>query len=66
MPQPRTLDKEEVSARVIVCTEQQENWKKLAPELRHQHLRCRLDDAIDREDAAAINTIKRILRTEAI
>ena len=66
IPQPTTLDKDEVSARVIVCIKRLEILKKLAPELRCQHLRCRLDNAMDREDAEAINVIKQILCTEVI
>ena len=52
--------------RIVVCKERLTNLKKIAPDLRSQHLRECLDDAIDKQDEVAINAIKRILRTEAI
>jgi len=57
----------EVEARIEVCsTNRLVNLRKFSPELRHQHLRERLDSTIKKSDEKVINAIKRIVQTEAI
>ena len=63
---PQSHSPAQILAGIEACTQHLADLKKIAPQLRKDHMRACLVSARDRDDTPAIKALQNILRTESI